>query len=107
MRPVEGSDRYAWMYKTKTWRKLRECHLAENPLCAECWKRGRTVVASIVHHLTAHKGQWHLFVDLNNLEAVCAKCHDGDIRETERNGYSNRIGVDGWPVDANHPANRS
>jgi 5-methylcytosine-specific restriction endonuclease McrA len=106
MRPIEGSDQFAWLYKTKMWRQLRGVHLAKNPLCAECWQRGRTVIASVVHHLTPHKGRWHLFVDPDNLQAVCAKCHDGELREIERNGYSDRIGNDGWPVDSRHPANK-
>lgn len=103
----EGPQPFAWMYKTKTWDRLRSVHIGEHPLCEACEEQGRTTLATVVHHRTPHKGRWHLFVDLHNLQAVCKKCHDGELRFIEYKGYSNRIGEDGWPSDTMHPANKS
>jgi 5-methylcytosine-specific restriction protein A len=102
----EGPHEFAWMYKTKTWRRLRESHLSHNPLCGVCLEKDIVKVATVVHHLIPHRGRWHLFVESNNLQSVCKSCHDGELQFIERRGYSNRIGDDGWPVDDKHPANK-
>lgn len=102
----EGQHEFGWMYKTKRWQHIRSSVLRDHPLCAVCWERGLTVVATVVHHLNAHRGRWHLFVDPDNLQAVCKPCHDGELQFVERRGYSNSIGDEGWPMDSNHPVNK-
>lgn len=103
----EGPHQYGWMYKTKTWRDLRWVHLSRNPLCAVCLEQGRTTAATVVHHLTPHRGRWLYFVSPDNLQSVCEACHNAELQFIERRGYSNRIGDDGWPTDQNHPINKT
>ncbi len=102
----EGPHRFAWMYKTGVWQGIRSSVLAARPLCEQCGKNGTVRLATVVHHLTPHRGLWHLFVDPNNLQPVCKSCHDGEIQFMERRGYSNAIGEDGWPLDDHHPVNK-
>jgi len=33
-------------------------------------------------------------------------CHDRSKRAEEGKGYLADVGMDGWPIDPNHPANR-
>jgi 5-methylcytosine-specific restriction protein A len=98
----------AWrhLYKSSAWRKGRLVFLRENPLCERCQGQGQVTAATVVNHRVAHKGDLALFHAWTNWQALCAHCHDADVQQEERRGYSTRIGVDGWPVDPSHPANR-
>ena len=60
----------------------------------------------MVNHRTPHKGDRVLFFDPDNLESVCKPHHDGLIQIEERKGFSPAVDADGFPIDANHPANR-
>ena len=97
----------AWrkLYKSRAWTNGRLIFLASNPLCERCLNAGRTTAATVVNHRTPHKGDVVLFFDQDNWEATCKPCHDRDIATEERRGYSDRIGIDGWPVDDRHPVN--
>jgi len=97
---------YRYLYRSTAWRKGRVLFLREHPLCVRCMAKGLTVPATVVNHIKPHKGDLTLFFDRKNMEAVCKRCHDGAIQQIERIGFSTCIGVDGWPTDAKHPANR-
>lgn len=97
---------YRKLYKSKVWTKGRLVFLANNPLCTRCQAKGRITRATVVNHIKPHKGDLALFYDTSNFEAVCAPCHDGPIKQAEYLGYSTDIGLDGWPIAPNHPANR-
>jgi len=56
----------------------------------------------VVHHERPHKGDLEIFWS-GPFEALCKPCHDGDAQQQERIGYSKAIGVDGLPIDPNHP----
>lgn len=101
------SDAYRKLYKTARWRKLRAQQLSAHPLCNWHLKRGRVVKASTVHHVEAHKGDTERFYDPRNLESLCDECHNRDAQQQEVRGYSTEAGIDGWPVDPKHPANRT
>ena len=58
------------------WRKQRLAELAEEPLCAECARNGRTAAASVRDHIIPHKGDMKLFWDETNWQALCKTCHD-------------------------------
>lgn len=95
------------------WRTVRRMHLAEHPLCVECQKFGRTVLAHHVDHITPHKGDRNLFVDRNNLQSLCAPCHsrktaveDGGFGRAPDKRPGASCGVDGVPVDGKHHWNR-
>ena len=80
--------------------------LSDNPICSRCDALGYTVLAGVVHHVTPHKGDEALFHAPDNLQALCKTCHDGPVREAELRGYETTIGVNGFPIDPRHPANK-
>lgn len=84
---------------SKRWEQARELFLMENPLCAYCQKQGRTEPATIVDHITPHKGDERLFWDKGNWQALCKFCHDS-VKKREENGRAMPIfGVDGFPIE--------
>ena len=58
------------------WRKERAAYLAVHPLCVACERQGLTTEASVVDHITPHKGDEALFWNRDNWQAMCKKCHD-------------------------------
>lgn len=57
------------------WRKARERFLRENPLCVECLRAGRLTPATEVDHRIPHRGNYDLFWDVSNWQALCKQCH--------------------------------
>ncbi len=62
------------LYDSK-WRKARTVYLANNPLCKECERKGKTSVATELDHITPHRGDKKLFWDKSNLQGLCNACH--------------------------------
>jgi 5-methylcytosine-specific restriction enzyme A len=91
------------LYDTREWRKMRARQLAEHPLCAMCERMGRITAATIADHIIPHNNNHKLFFDNNNLQSLCSTCHSGIKRMADIHGYSQACGVDGIPVDLNHP----
>lgn len=55
------------------WRKLRRMQLAEFPLCAECERQGKVVLATDVHHIIPRaEGGPDAF---ENFMSLCHTCH--------------------------------
>jgi 5-methylcytosine-specific restriction protein A len=78
----QGTQHYEQQRESSTargynhkWRKLRNVHLLNNPLCVEHLKQGQFVQATDVDHIIAHKGDLTLFYDENNLQSLCHSCH--------------------------------
>src|SRR5699024_183350 len=76
-RDPETAKRYG-----RSWRKIRNKYIKENPLCQQCLKEERLKTAEEVHHiLPLRRGGTH---DEENLMALCKSCHsrisvlDGD-----------------------------
>ena len=56
------------------WRRIRDRHLAREPLCEMCRERGRFVAATLVHHIKPlGDGGTH---DESNLMSLCVSCHE-------------------------------
>jgi len=60
----------------RRWGKARKRFLAEHPLCVECYREGKVVAATVVDHITPHKGNQDLFWDESNWQPLCKSCHD-------------------------------
>ena len=58
------------------WRKARLLFLAEHPLCVTCQAEGCLTPASVVDHIKPHRGDWRLFWDSANWQALCKRHHD-------------------------------
>src|SRR5215469_11799782 len=98
----------AWenLYKTARWQRLRKRQLEAGPLCQFCLERGIVTAANVVDHVAPHKGDWTDFVT-GQLQSLCGPCHNSAKRQVELRGYRLDVGVDGYPIDRNHPFYRA
>jgi 5-methylcytosine-specific restriction protein A len=63
------------------WNKLRERHIAQNPLCARCAARGRVTAAREVDHIHPFDGPGDpRRLDPSNLQSLCVACHVAKTR---------------------------
>ena len=58
------------------WQKYRKSFLMKHPFCESCLKRGQITNATVVDHIVPHKGNYRLFWDESNHQALCATCHN-------------------------------
>ncbi len=63
---------------------------------------GRITPATVVDHITPHRGDQALFWDYDNWQSLCKQCHDADKQREENGGLRAGCDVSGWPVDASH-----
>ena len=102
-------NRNSWhhLYSRKAWKQLRLEHLARNPLCVYCKQEGKLTAATVVDHITPHKGDLALFYNQDNLQSLCKLHHDSAKQKAEIKKI-NEIGCDenGFPLDENHQFNR-
>src|SRR5262245_41229298 len=92
-------------YTTK-WDIASRAYRLKNPLCAMCLAKGKHSLSTHTNHIIPHKGDMTLFWDSANWQSLCTHCHNSTKQHIEKRGYSNEIGIDGWPIDHKHPANR-
>lgn len=94
------SESRGW-YQTATWKALRLPVLVRDGFqCQECkrqgvfmWLKEHTTKDDIQHqahidHVTPHRGDWEKFIDMDNLEAKCARCHSRKTAATD-GGFGN------------------
>jgi 5-methylcytosine-specific restriction protein A len=60
------------------WRRYRVLFLSDHPECTEC---GR--LAEVVDHVIPHRGDFDLFLDPGNHQALCKRCHDRKTRSEQ------------------------
>lgn len=84
------------------WRKAREGFLRNHPLCRMCEAQGRVTPATIVDHITPHKGDSTLFWSKDNWQPLCKPCHDRHKQRLERSGTEVGCNVSGVPTDKFH-----
>lgn len=74
-----------YVYNTPSWKKLRLHKLRSNPLCEECIKENKIVLAEQVHHIIPFMSIYNgyntneiidLGLDYNNLQSLCDECHN-------------------------------
>jgi 5-methylcytosine-specific restriction protein A len=56
------------------WRRCRDVHLREHPLCEECKRNGRAELATEVHHVQALSAGGER-LNPANLMSLCHSCH--------------------------------
>jgi 5-methylcytosine-specific restriction protein A len=97
------------------WQKARAAFLAfpENALCRLCQAHGRIVAATVVDHITPHRGDLRLFWNPTNWQPLCKRCHNAKSAQEQasyRTGskpvVAKGCGLDGAPVDPAHHWNR-
>ncbi len=70
------------LYNLPAWRKLRMLHLGKESLCRLC--RPRAVLAEVVDHIIPHGGDMDKFLDPDNLQSLCFRCHNVKTMTTDR-----------------------
>jgi 5-methylcytosine-specific restriction enzyme A len=83
------------------WRAARAKFLRLHPLCVFCTARGKTEAATVVDHITPHKGDVGLFWDKANWQPLCKPCHDIDKARLERGRGNVGCDVEGNPIGLN------
>lgn len=69
------------IYQNPLWKRLRDAHLREHPLCEVCELQGKITLAEHAHHLQSftegrnEMEQKTLAFDPRNLASVCPLCH--------------------------------
>lgn len=72
-------------YRSPAWRRLRVMALQrDHYLCRRCRKRPATTV----HHLMPREQYPDLALMLDNLESICARCHNQEHPEKGRRGQA-------------------
>lgn len=84
------------------WRRARLTFLRANPYCQMCRQVGRVTRATVVDHITPHKGDLALFWDAANWQALCATCHSAGKQAQETTGKVRGCDENGIPLDPNH-----
>lgn len=70
------------IYQNPLWKRLRDAHLREHPLCEVCQLEGKITLAEHCHHLRSFtEGRNELEMktlafDPHNLISVCPQCHN-------------------------------
>jgi len=59
----------------RTWRRLRQRVIAEQPLCVRCLERGIVRPADLVHHIVPISVDPTLRLAPRNLQPLCRDCH--------------------------------
>jgi len=70
-----------------------------------CLERGDVAAATVADHVIPHRGDKKLFFN-SGLQSLCASCHSRLKQQEETIGYMTDVGLDGWPIDPNHPSNK-
>lgn len=66
------------------WQQARAQFLREHPLCVMCQAVGRVEAATVVDHITPHRGDQSLFWRRSNWQALCATHHSRDKQREEQ-----------------------
>lgn len=86
---------YGWQH-----RRLREQLLRQEPLCRLCQQKTppRVTPATIADHIVpiAKGGAVH---DIDNLQPLCAPCHQDKSNADKGHRVKRRIAPDGWPEE--------
>lgn len=84
----------------RRWRKLRLLVLREEPLCRLCREIGRVRLAQVVDHIKPKSDGGT--DERENLQPLCAHCHDSVKATLERTGRLKGCDVNGLPLDPTH-----
>ena len=80
-KPRESSSARGYNYK---WQQARAQFLREHPLCVMCEAAGRVEAATVVDHITPHRGDQSLFWRRSNWQSLCATHHSRDKQREEQ-----------------------
>lgn len=67
-----------------------------------CLEKGIVMAANVADHIEPHRGNYQLFF-YGRLQSLCHAHHNSTKQQIETHGFATEIGLDGFPVDGNHP----
>lgn len=67
------------------WERYRRAYLARHPLCGHCQAEGRLTPATVIDHITDHRGDKSLFWLHSNHQPLCKRHHDMKTAATHLN----------------------
>lgn len=73
----------------RAWWAARLAYLRAHPLCVRCQRQGRLTPATVVDHVTPHKGDMGAFWQ-REWQGLCKRCHDAKTA-LEDGGFGNRV----------------
>ena len=76
-------------YNSPAWRSLRELKLKRNPVCEECYRKGRISKAAIADHVLPAREYPSKRLDIDNLQSLCRGCHNKKTAAERGQGESN------------------
>jgi 5-methylcytosine-specific restriction protein A len=82
------------------WRRVRDAHLRDEPVCRICLARGYVVSATTVDHIVKIRDDPTLRLESSNLRSLCKPCHDMLGEHQSVKGCD----VNGWPLDTSAKA---
>lgn len=65
------------------WQQARAQFLREHPLCVMCQAAGQVEAATVVDHITPHRGDQSLFWRRSNWAPLCAHHHSSEKQREE------------------------
>ena len=69
----------------RAWQKASKKYLESHPLCVRCLQEGKYTKATVVDHITPHRGDMVLFWDRENWQSLCKRCHDKKTWTEDKN----------------------
>jgi 5-methylcytosine-specific restriction enzyme A len=87
----------------KAWRKARDAHLAQHPLCVCCLANGFIEAASLVDHVVPHKGDMKVFWNVDDWQSLCDWCHKAIKAPIEHAWLAGHAPVALLRLDRKHP----
>ena len=87
-------------YSHKAWKDLRKLRLQAEPLCRLCREQHQLTPATIVDHITPHRGDWALFIAYDNTQSLCVTHHNVSKQRDEHRGFKGGCDVHGVPYDS-------
>lgn len=98
MKRQRGGTRFAHLYRTARWQRVRAAQLAAHPLCWRCESRGRITAATVCNHTKGHpEGETEEQFWRGPFDSQCATCHSGDQAREERGKGEKGCDASGWP----------
>jgi 5-methylcytosine-specific restriction enzyme A len=86
----------------KQWQRARLQWLKANPVCIMCQQQGITTPATVIDHITPHKGDASLFWDTSNWQSLCATHHNSTKQRMEKQAITIGYDESGFPIDPEH-----
>lgn len=72
-----------------------------------CYQAGQRVMATVVDHITPHKGDPVLFWNSQNWQSLCPTHHNAAKQKQERTGKVIGCDANGQPLEPTHHWNRA